>query len=450
MLRPAGREYQIEYGILNMSFKLVSGRAELQEDVADALVLSDTHSVPVLLSGAPLSSANDAVLLRSIDDLQVLGRLHEYPHVYNLLNREKLLSALRERKDVLNDWLAEGVYIFGAYKVGAYVAIEAAKAGVKVKGFLDNDASKHGTVFDGFEVFSPAAIDLGAAAVVIASGRYSNQIHGQLAGDCKKIVNMNEFLYATDSAHGPEKHFANLAHQPIDEALRYISVFLRLADERSREVYNGLIGMRTTLSIQSAADTKSPFADEYFDAEFVSAENARYFVDAGAYTGDTLASLEQHFGPVEQAYLFEPELPPYYEALKRFSDRENVLIFNMGLDAVASRANYRPELSCDSLDEIRGPISPSVVSFIQGTPLDVLVQGKVGLFKLDIEGMEERALRGAAAVIQREKPVLAVCAYHRADDYWKLIDAVTAIRPDYRIGIRHYADILHDITLYFY
>ncbi|MEG0636532.1 MAG: FkbM family methyltransferase, partial [Pseudomonas sp.] len=223
-----------------------------------------------------------------------------------------------------------------------------------------------------------------------------------------------------------------------------------LADERSREVYNGLIGMRTTLSIKSAVDTKSPFLDEYFDADFVSAENAQNFVDAGAYTGDTLASLEQHFGPVKQAYLFEPELPPYYEALKRFSERENVLIFNMGLDAVASRANYRPELSCDSLDEIRGPISPSVVSFIQGTPLDVLVQGKVGLFKLDIEGMEERALRGATAVIQRERPVLAVCAYHRADDYWKLIDAVTAIRPDYRIGIRHYADILHDITLYFY
>ncbi|WP_050507263.1 hypothetical protein [Pseudomonas syringae] len=433
-----------------MLLRLISGKTELQENVTDTLVLCEKHSIPVRLTNSPLSAITDTVFISSAEELDVLARLADYPHVYNLLDGERLKTTLAQRKATFNEWLADGIYIYGAYKVGSYIAGQAQRAGVKINGFLDRDASKKGTVLDGAQVFAPADVDLKHSTIVIASGQYSNEIHASLVGVCDKLLNMCEFSYAIDGGHGPEQFFSSVAHQPIDEAYRYISTFLRLRDERSREVFNGLIGMRTTLSISSAVETKSPSQDEYFDKDFVSAEQAHYFVDAGAFTGDTLVSLEKHFGPVKQAYLFEPELPPYYEALKRFSDRENVLLFNMGLDARPSRFEYNPVLSCNVLGEINGPIASSIVSYIQGVPLDSLIQGKVGLFKLDIEGMEENALVGAAGVIQREKPVLAVCAYHRADDYWKLIDAVTAIRPDYRVAIRHYADILHDITLYFY
>ena len=433
-----------------MNFSLASGRRDLHVGIADALLLADGTSIPVRLSDEPLANATDTVLVRCVEDLATLARLSDFPNVANLLRAEKQLQWLAERKAELAEKLSDGVYVFGAYKVGGYIAVQAAKVGIKVVGFLDNDLAKKGTMLDGLEVFHPSEVDLSAYPIVVGSGRYSNQIIDQLASTGALVLNLIEFFYAGDLAHGREKLFASIVHQPLQEVYRYLSIFLQFADERSRHVFNGLIGMRTTLSIESAATTKSPFQDEYFEAEFVSPEAASHFVDAGAYTGDTLASLESHFGPVKQAYLFEPELPPYYEALKRFSDRKEVLVFNMGLDAEPSRCNYRPELTCDSLAEIRGPISPDVVSFIQGMPLDRLVQGRVGLFKLDIEGMEAQALMGATETIRREKPVLAVCAYHRADDYWKLIDVVTSIRPDYKIAIRHYADILHDISLYFY
>ena len=433
-----------------MPFTLASGKMELHKGVPDALVLPEGNIFPVTLSDLPLGSANESIWVRDTQALEVLNRLGDYPYVYNLLDGDTLSRTLSERKARLREWLQEGIYIFGAYTVGVYVAHEAARQGIEIKGFIDNDSRRSGSTLEGVKVFSPAQVDLGKAVVVIASGHHTNAISQQVSGVCEKVLNMSEFLYAADAGHGPEKYFADVVHQPIDEAYRYLSVFLRLADESSRQVFNRLIGMRTTLSTESALEFKSPFADEYFDKAYVSAEQARYFVDAGAFTGDTLASLEHHFGPVELAYLFEPELPAYYEALKRFSARENVLIFNMGLDAQPSRASYRPELSCNVLGEIDGPVSASATSYIQGVPLDNLIHGKVGLFKLDIEGMEERALQGAAAMIKRERPILAVCAYHRADDFWKLIDAVSAIRSDYKIGLRHYADILHDITFYFH
>jgi FkbM family methyltransferase len=402
------------------------------------------------MTDEPLVNATESVLVRHADDLNILDRIADYPHVASLIDNEQRSAFLSLRKTELNELISDGIYIFGAYKVGGYIAVQAAKAKIQVKGFLDNDKAKRGSIVEGLPVAHPADIDLTTAVVVVGSGHHSNQIIDQLSGSCRAVLNMSEFLYATDSAHGPEKSFASVVHEPLQQPYRYLSVFLRLSDERSRQVFNSLIGMRTTLSIQSATETKSPYQEEYFDKEFVTSEAAGYFVDAGAYTGDTLASLERHFGPVKKAYLFEPELPPYYEALKRFSDRKEVLVFNLGLDCEPSRCEYRPELTCDSLAEIRGPISPDVVSFIQGVPLDSLVHGRVGLFKLDIEGMEAQALQGACEIIKREKPVLAVCAYHLADDYWKLIDVVSGIRSDYKIAIRHYADILHDITLYFY
>ncbi|MBK5539802.1 hypothetical protein JFV28_02100 [Pseudomonas sp. TH05] len=432
-----------------MNFELRS-TSELVAGRTAAYVLSSGVSVPVCLSQAPLAEAIDAVLLRRPEDLEVLARLPEFAALHRLLESHDEAVRLAERKGDLLAAMSKGIHVFGAHRIGQSVVNDARRVGITVSGLLDNDPAKSGQRLDGIEVFNPAAIDLSDSVVVVASGRHSNEIIRQIKGRCGRVINFHEFLYATDSAHGPESTFANLTKDILAGPYRYLSAFLRLNDEQSRWAFNGLIDMRMSLSIEPADVHKSPFADEYFDKAFVSAERARHFVDAGAFNGDTLASLERHFGPVERAYLFEPEMAPYYAALKRFSERPEVLLFNMGLDSDYSRFEYDPVLSCNLAGEVTGPIPSNITSYIQGVPLEQLVAGKVGLFKLDIEGMEEKALLGATAVIRREKPVLAVCAYHRADDYWKLIDTVTAIRPDYRVAIRHYADILHDITLYFY
>lgn len=428
---------------LQSTHELVAGRT-------DNVLLSSGMSVPVRLSQALLAEATDAVLLRCADDLNVLARLPEFPALHRLLEGRDESLRLEHLKHDLLEAMRTGIYVFGAHRIGQSVATDARRLGITLHGFLDNAEEKSGKILDGIEVFLPGVCDLSDAVVVVASGRYSNEIILQVSGRCRRIINLHEFLYATDSAHGPENSFANLPKDVIDAPLKYVSAFLRLGDEDSRHVFNGLIEQRMSLAMEPADQHKSAFADEYFDEAFVTAEQARHFVDAGAFNGDTLASLERHFGPVERAYLFEPEMAPYYAALKRFSDRREVLVFNMGLDSDYSRFEYDPILSCNLAGEVTGPIPDNITSYIQGVPLDQLVPGKVGLFKLDIEGMEARALLGATALIRREKPVLAVCAYHRADDFWKLIDTVDSIRPDYRIGIRHYADILHDITLYFY
>lgn len=432
-----------------MSTITQSSTIELEEGKTIAFALTADCSLPVRWSRAALQEAQEAVLIDRPERLEVLRRLDDYPYVRRLIHADSLDYA-RQRKLQVLQWLSEGIQIFGAYKVGLKLSRLARESGIAVEGFLDNDRAKQGSVIEGIQVAHPSDVSLENAVVLIASGRHGNAIHSQLSQvPGIRLVNMSEFLYALGARHAASD-FSDFVEAPVREAFRYISAFLRLDDERSRQVFDQLIGMRTQLSIALAEQAKSPYDEEYFDTQFVQRAHAERFVDAGAAAGDTLYRLERRFGPVEQAWLFEPELPAYYEALKQFAPRANVWLFNMGLDAAPSRATYQPALSYDIAGEMQSTLPADVTSYIQGVPLDAVVTGKVGLFKLDIEGMEASALRGACGLIARDKPVIAVCAYHRADDYWRLIDEVLSIRPDYRVGIRLYADILEDITLYFY
>jgi hypothetical protein len=59
-----------------------------------------------------------------------------------------------------------------------------------------------------------------------------------------------------------------------------------------------------------------------------------------------------------------------------------------------------------------------------------------GFIKMDIEGAELDALKGAENTIRRYRPILAVCLYHRAEDIYEIPIFVKGICPDYRLFTR--------------
>ena len=63
---------------------------------------------------------------------------------------------------------------------------------------------------------------------------------------------------------------------------------------------------------------------------------------------------------------------------------------------------------------------------------------RVDYIKLDIEGAELDMLHGAAKLISRWKPKMAISAYHRREDLWTLINFVKSLRSDYEFKFRHY------------
>ena len=61
-------------------------------------------------------------------------------------------------------------------------------------------------------------------------------------------------------------------------------------------------------------------------------------------------------------------------------------------------------------------------SSVEVAPLDELLEGWPPTYmKFDVEGAEHDALVGGANMIRENKPVLAVCLYHRPEDLWDLL-----------------------------
>lgn len=57
---------------------------------------------------------------------------------------------------------------------------------------------------------------------------------------------------------------------------------------------------------------------------------------------------------------------------------------------------------------------------------------------MDIEGSEHDAILGAKKIIKRYKPVLAICVYHRDEDFFDIPNLILSIRPDYKLYFRQY------------
>lgn len=67
---------------------------------------------------------------------------------------------------------------------------------------------------------------------------------------------------------------------------------------------------------------------------------------------------------------------------------------------------------------------------------------------MDIEGSELEALKGAVKTIQRDKPRLAICLYHKPEDIVEIPRLIKNLVPEYKLYIRHYIPYHFDTVLY--
>lgn len=166
-------------------------------------------------------------------------------------------------------------------------------------------------------------------------------------------------------------------------------------------------------------------------------------IDAGAYTGDTalLFAHETGFDCTVHGFELSQENIDAYEKHLDLNPRCRGLV-TMNRLALSSSSNQTV-----SFDDKGGGMNPTLkVGGTTGTQsaktitLDDYVERsgikQVDFIKMDIEGGEREAMKGALETIKRFKPRLAICVYHLWDDVFVLPEMILSANPDYQLGFK--------------
>jgi FkbM family methyltransferase len=216
-----------------------------------------------------------------------------------------------------------------------------------------------------------------------------------------------------------------------------------LQDELSRATFTAFINAKLGGGTGALADLCRK--DQYFPKDLIGLSDSEVFVDGGAYTGDTLLTfIRKTGGRYGRCYAFEPE-PANIAKLNELAGRQrfrDVSIIGRGLWSKAAALRLAPSAAA----------AGSAISEAGGIPVETdTVDGAAPdatFIKLDVEGAELEALKGAAAVIERNRPKLAVCVYHRPGDLFEIPLFIKTLVPEYRLYLRQHQPISCETVLY--
>ena len=264
----------------------------------------------------------------------------------------------------------------------------------------------------------------------LAGGKLSKKDLGQVAGVYFFDV-MGELLGNTF-----DREYAEL-HKEQFGLVREM-----LGDELSKKTYDAFINAKLG-DLDGLYDVWRK--DQYFPEGIIQLSENEVFVDGGAFTGDTLlAFIRKAKNKYSKCYAFEPE-PENAAKLNVLAGRQgfrDVRIVGKGLWNKADTLRFAAsEGTTGSEISETGSTSIEVDTIDNASPDATFI-------KLDVEGAELEALKGAAETIKRNRPKLAICLYHKPGDLFEIPLLIKALAPEYRLYLRQHQPVSCELVLY--
>ena len=310
-----------------------------------------------------------------------------------------------------------------------------------------------------------------------AAQRHFNRVASQNEISTLSLLQLYRAFRLVDSIRVPIRPNGLLeVHDPLaffdaalDLEVEHSRIEIGLEGTHSKVTLYGLLLQRLTGDSGwhvdvSVGNCMKPFGpDSYIvNSRFFEFSDSEVYVDAGAYRGETVElfanSVKNLF---KKIHAFEPD-PVNFAYLKAFCldrfgmDQQRVQCHRAG---VWEKSGKLRMFSTDSGD---GPRIASHLELIDTTlesvdateEVDVvaldehLADERVTFVKLEIEGSEVAALRGARRLIVDNRPKLALSAYHRARDLVDLFEVVESFDAGYRIDLAHHREGLSAMVYY--
>lgn len=222
-----------------------------------------------------------------------------------------------------------------------------------------------------------------------------------------------------------------------------------LADEQSKRVFENVIRYKLSGDLKYLYEVETP-PEEKFDLLQIGTEET--YVDLGAYDGDTLIEfLNETSMQFTKLYGMEPDLHSYRKMKRRLYmigsaimelyncgawDEDTSLTFSYSRGRGSTAVIVPKEETQGETGRRHGTARLREVKMMK---TDTMLRGDAATYiKIDVEGAEKNALRGAEKTIAEFCPKLNVALYHRNEDMFELPLMISKMNKKYKFYMRHH------------
>lgn len=217
-----------------------------------------------------------------------------------------------------------------------------------------------------------------------------------------------------------------------------------MSDEESVQTYLSCVRAHLLRRYEDCVETDYPC--QYFEAGVPLKKGFSCLVDCGAYTGDCLDAVLGRCGSLQTYVAFEPILDNFTllsKTVDQYGDKiKNAYLFPCGVSDRTGTAHFTLAASASTMSEQGESILPII------TLDDALKQVPATMLKMDIEGAEPAALRGAMRMVQCQEPDLAISVYHAANHFWDIPCMIHRFDPHYKFYLRSHTPATLESVLY--
>jgi|WetSurMetagenome_2_1015567.scaffolds.fasta_scaffold78484_2 FkbM family methyltransferase len=271
---------------------------------------------------------------------------------------------------------------------------------------------------------------------------YSNAVklhwsHADLEEHATKLQNTYDLFFDQKSKHLFVQRMALLAGAiDYNSFKRFIQSFGDFISKSSPKLFS------------------NPRYDEnhfYFFSEFFPLKNNEVFSNVGALVGDCaiefVSACKQKGYQYKEIINFEPDPDNFKKLSANMNHIANVKCLPYGL--WSSKARLRFSNPNQSNVGAPGWLDKNGSLEVEVDSLDhLLPDAEISFIKMDVEGAELEALRGAANTIRKNTPKLAISVYHNRNDIFEIPLFIHQIHPGYKFYLRHHSTTFSETVLF--
>lgn len=248
-----------------------------------------------------------------------------------------------------------------------------------------------------------------------------------------------DFWGTLDVKNGDFDEISRKAHILSKHIKDFVWLYNKLEDYSSKFLLYAILNnwyIYDFISLKNCIDKKYR---HYFDLDIIPKSKNEVLVDVGAYVGDSALDFILSYGEnYKKIYSYEITEKMIVIMKNNLKNHKNIVFLNKAV---------KDKKGLVYVDE-KGDISSNQTSLAGEKPVDCVtldddIKERIDLIKMDIEGDELKALKGAQKHIRKDSPKLLISIYHKNDHYFQIPKYINTLNKNYKFHLRYYGGELY-------